>query len=157
MSSAPTALTTKSSIRCTRTPISHYGSITNCAIGNTPTTACALTSRSPTSLLWNSSPVGNFIGERQSVTNLLDEYSHFSCVCVRVTLQPYFDTNTSSDDLDRTHIFRRPFCYARHLERYVLFGAPSSRKNSPSGDCIRLPGDQPAAFGKTRARPAQSL
>src|SRR2546427_4712167 len=74
MSSAPTALTTKSSIRCTRTPISHYGSITNCAIGNTPTTACALTSRSPTSLLWNSSPVGNFIGERQSVTNLLDEY-----------------------------------------------------------------------------------
>src|SRR3989475_11193168 len=76
MSSAPTALTTKSSIRCTRTPISHYGSITNCAIGNTPTTACALTSRSPTSLLWNSSPVGNFIGERQSVTNLLDEYIH---------------------------------------------------------------------------------
>src|SRR5438128_9832113 len=75
MSSAPTALTTKSSIRCTRTPISHYGSITNCAIGNTPTTACALTSRSPTSLLWNSSPVGNFIGERQSVTNLLDEYT----------------------------------------------------------------------------------
>src|SRR5437899_9987367 len=75
MSSAPTALTTKSSIRCTRTPISHYGSITNCAIGNTPTTACALTSRAPTSLLWNSSPVGNFIGERQSVTNLLDEYS----------------------------------------------------------------------------------
>src|SRR2546427_10580858 len=80
MSSAPTALTTKSSIRCTRTPISHYGSITNCAIGNTPTTACALTSRSPTSLLWNSSPVGNFIGERQSVTNLLDEYRSFSGV-----------------------------------------------------------------------------
>src|SRR5437899_2086194 len=78
MSSAPTALTTKSSIRCTRTPISHYGSITNCAIGNTPTTACALTSRSPTSLLWNSSPVGNFIGERQSVTNLLDEYTLFA-------------------------------------------------------------------------------
>src|SRR5207245_4318147 len=76
MSSAPTALTTKSSIRCTRTPISHYGSITNRAIGNTPTTACALTSRSPTSLLWNSSPVGNFIGERQSVTNLLDEYTY---------------------------------------------------------------------------------
>src|SRR2546427_6123761 len=78
MSSAPTALTTKSSIRCTRTPISHYGSITNCAIGNTPTTACALTSRSPTSLLWNSSPVGNFIGERQSVTNLLDEYTQLT-------------------------------------------------------------------------------
>src|SRR2546422_2011967 len=77
MSSAPTALTTKSSIRCTRPPISHYGSITNCAIGNTPTAACALTSRSPTSLLWNSSPVGNFIGERQSVTNLLDEYTCF--------------------------------------------------------------------------------
>src|SRR5207245_11539891 len=74
MSSAPTALTTKSSIRCTRTPLSHYGSITNCAIGHTPTTACALTSRSPTSLLWNSSPVGHFIGERQSVTNLLGEY-----------------------------------------------------------------------------------
>src|SRR2546428_11197776 len=79
MSSAPTALTTKSSIRCTRTPISHYSSITNCAIGNTPTTACALTSRSPTSLLWNSSPVGNFIGERQSVTNLLDEYTLLRC------------------------------------------------------------------------------
>src|SRR5437870_7264623 len=78
MSSAPTALTTKSSIRCTRTPISHYGSITNCAIGNTPTTACALTSRSTTSLLWNSSPVGNFIGERQSITNLLNEYSDWT-------------------------------------------------------------------------------
>jgi hypothetical protein len=33
------------------------------------------TSRSPTSLHWNSSPVGKTIGERQSVSNLLDEYS----------------------------------------------------------------------------------
>src|SRR2546427_10598573 len=89
MSSAPTALTTKSSIRCTRTPISHYGSITNCAIGNTPTTACALTSRSPTSLLWNSSPVGNFIGERQSVTNLLDEYRPLPTCAETATLKGF--------------------------------------------------------------------
>src|SRR5712692_4837120 len=75
MSSAPIALTTKSSIRCTRTPISHHGSITSCAIGNIPTTACALTRPLPTSPHWNSSPVGKTIGERQSVTNLLDEYS----------------------------------------------------------------------------------
>src|SRR5258707_15493960 len=64
----------KSSIRCTPTRTSRCGSITNCAIGNTPTTACAPTSRSPTSLHWNSSPVGNSFGERPSVTNLLDEY-----------------------------------------------------------------------------------
>src|SRR6266851_5378664 len=65
----------KSSIRCTPTRTSRCGSITNCAIGNTPTTACAPTSRSPTSLHWNSSPVGNSFGERPSVTNLLDEYT----------------------------------------------------------------------------------
>src|SRR5258708_9455257 len=75
MSSALTAPTMKSSIKCTRTLISHCNSIINCAIGNTPTTACAPTSRSPTSPHWNSSPVGKLIGERQSVTNLLDEYS----------------------------------------------------------------------------------
>src|SRR5258708_1441009 len=74
MSSALTAPTMKSSIKCTRTLISHCNSIINCAIGNTPTTACAPTSRSPTSPHWNSSPVGKLIGERQSVTNLLDEY-----------------------------------------------------------------------------------
>src|SRR5258708_29860389 len=74
MSSALTAPTMKSSIKCTRTLISHCNSIINCAIGNTPTTACARTSRSPTSPHWNSSPVGKLIGERQSVTNLLDEY-----------------------------------------------------------------------------------
>src|SRR5258708_26499811 len=75
MSSALTAPTMKSSIKCTRTLISHCNSIINCAIGNTPTTACAPTSRSPTSPHWNSSPVGKLIGERQSVTNLLDEYT----------------------------------------------------------------------------------
>src|SRR2546428_11170010 len=100
MSSAPTALTTKSSIRCTRTPISHYGSITNCAIGNTPTTACALTSRSPTSLLWNSSPVGNFIGERQSVTNLLDEYTklteHSNCGKLSVYSARFFSLRVAN-------------------------------------------------------------
>src|SRR5579864_4522165 len=80
MSSAPIAPTTKSSIRCTRTPISPCGSITSCAIGNTPITACDPTSRSLTSLHWNSSPVGNSIGERQSVTNLLDEYTYCSTI-----------------------------------------------------------------------------
>src|SRR5258708_23615709 len=75
MSSAPIAPTTKSSIKCTPTRTSHSGSITSYAIGNTPTTAYALTSPSLTSHHWNSSPVGNFIGERQSVTNLLDEYT----------------------------------------------------------------------------------
>src|SRR5579864_1207872 len=78
MSSAPIAPITKSSIRCTRTPISPCGSITSCAIGNTPITACDPTSRSLTSLHWNSSPVGNSIGERQSVTNLLDEYTELT-------------------------------------------------------------------------------
>jgi hypothetical protein len=47
---------------------------TSCAIGNIPTTACALASPSPTSPHWNSSLVGKTIGERQSVANLLDEY-----------------------------------------------------------------------------------
>src|SRR5229473_337790 len=74
MSSALTAPTMKSSIKCTRTLISPCSSIISCAIGNTPTTACDPTSRSPTSPHWNSSPVGNSTGERQSVTNLLDEY-----------------------------------------------------------------------------------
>src|SRR6266481_677558 len=74
MSSAPIAPTTKSSIRCMLTRTSHSSSITSYAIGNTPTTACARTNRSPTSPHWNSSPVGKLIGERQSVTNLLDEY-----------------------------------------------------------------------------------
>src|ERR1700688_3119754 len=78
MSSAPIALTTKSSIRCTRTPISHHGSTTSCAIGNIPITACALTSPSPTSPHWNSSLVGKTIRERQSVTNLLDEYRNLT-------------------------------------------------------------------------------
>src|SRR5438128_1692792 len=45
MSSAPIARITKSSTRCTPTPISPCGSITSCVTGNTPTTACALTSR----------------------------------------------------------------------------------------------------------------
>src|SRR5713226_2008118 len=84
MSSALTAPTMKSSIRCTRTPISHCGSIISCAIGNTSITACDPTSRSPTSPHWNSSPVGNSIGERQSVTNLLDEYT---CLPVVATLR----------------------------------------------------------------------
>src|SRR6266478_8489393 len=77
----------KSSIRCTPTRTSRCGSITNCAIGNTPTTACAPTSRSPTSLHWNSSPVGNSFGERPSVTNLLDEYTTLTellCECYKI-------------------------------------------------------------------------
>src|SRR6266851_3554659 len=77
----------KSSIRCTPTRTSRCGSITNCAIGNTPTTACAPTSRSPTSLHWNSSPVGNSFGERPSVTNLLDEYSNFQTHLECATLE----------------------------------------------------------------------
>src|SRR5216110_3243548 len=75
MSSAPIARITKSSTRCTPTPISPCGSITSSAAGNTPTTACALTSPSPTSPHSNSSPAGNSFRERQSVTNLLDEYT----------------------------------------------------------------------------------
>src|SRR6202795_1449955 len=75
MSSALTAPTMKSSTKCTRTRTSLRASIFSCVIGNTPTTACALTSPSPTSPHWNSSPVGKTIRERQSVTNLLDEYT----------------------------------------------------------------------------------
>src|SRR6266849_2848328 len=78
MSSVPTAPTMKSSTKCTRTRTSHRASIISCAIGNTPTTACALTSHSLTSPHWNSSPVGKTTHERQSVTNLLDEYTGFT-------------------------------------------------------------------------------
>src|SRR5580704_11938245 len=74
MSNAPTAPTMKSSTKYMRTPTSHRASIISSAIGNTPTTACALTSPSPTSPRWNSSPTGKTTHERQSVTNLLDEY-----------------------------------------------------------------------------------
>ena len=47
-SSARTARITKSSIKCMPTPISRSASTTNCAAGNTPTTACAHISRWPT-------------------------------------------------------------------------------------------------------------
>src|SRR5258707_15474198 len=86
MSTAPTAPTTKSFIRCMPTRTSHSGSITSYAIGNIPTTACARTSPSLTSPHWNSSPVGNFIGERQSVTNLLDEYTSLTALEVRASI-----------------------------------------------------------------------
>src|SRR5258707_12070048 len=91
----------KSSIRCTPTRTSRCGSITNCAIGNTPTTACAPTSRSPTSLHWNSSPVGNSFGERPSVTNLLDEYTTLSASFFPCTVP-----KSTTPDLDSfpTHI-----------------------------------------------------
>src|SRR5712664_1095738 len=69
------ARTTKSSIRCTPTPIRCPSSIANCVSGNTPTTMFGLTSPWPTSLHRNLSHVGNLNSERQSVTNLLDEYT----------------------------------------------------------------------------------
>ena len=73
MSSAPTtAHTMKSSTRCTRTPTSHCGSIIRGAIGNTPTTARALTRLAPTSPPGIRHPLEKT--QRQSVTNLLDEY-----------------------------------------------------------------------------------
>jgi len=83
MSNALTAPTTKSSIRFTPTLISHSSSIISYVIGNTPTTACALTNRSPTSPHSNSSPVGNSNAERQSVTNLLDEYTQLPQIVLR--------------------------------------------------------------------------
>src|SRR5260370_32239181 len=78
----------KTPIRCTLPRTSNSDSITSYAIGNTPTTASARTSRSPTSRHWNSSPVGKLIGERQSVTNLLDEYTslHFIGAASKLTL-----------------------------------------------------------------------
>src|SRR5258708_36787253 len=86
MTSAPIAPTKTIYTECPPFRTSHSGSITSYAIGNTPTTAYALTSPSLTSHHWNSSPVGNFIGERQSVTNLLDEYTSLTALEVRASI-----------------------------------------------------------------------
>jgi len=72
--SVRTAPTTKSSTRCTRSPIKSRCSTSSYGTGREPTTACDPTSRSPTSPRWNLSPAESTISERQSVTNLLDEY-----------------------------------------------------------------------------------
>ncbi len=62
---------------CTQNPIRCLRSTANCCTGNTPTTACDNTSRWPISPRLNSSLDGSRIPERQSVTNLLDEYTWF--------------------------------------------------------------------------------
>jgi|SRR5712692_2795426 len=62
---------------CTQNPIRCLRSTANCCAGNTPTTACDHTSRWPISPPLNSSLDGSRIPERQSVTNLLDEYTWF--------------------------------------------------------------------------------
>src|SRR5438105_8295023 len=74
MSSVPTAPTTRSFMKCTRTPTNFPCSTANSATGKMSTTACGLTRPSPTSLRSNSSANTNENKERQSVTNLLDEY-----------------------------------------------------------------------------------
>src|SRR5437868_10925322 len=77
MSSVPTAPTTRSFMKCTRTPTNFPCSTANSATGKMSTTACGLTRPSPTSLRSNSSVNTNENKERQSVTNLLDEYINF--------------------------------------------------------------------------------
>src|SRR3981081_4264693 len=57
-----------------RSPIRSPLGTVNCDTGRKPTTTSDHTSRLPTSLHWNLSPVGNTTSERRSVTNLLDEY-----------------------------------------------------------------------------------
>src|SRR5260221_4274021 len=73
--SARTAPTMRSSTKGAPTPTTCLCSTTSYAAGNIPTTVCVHTSPWPTSLHWNLSLAGNTILERQSVTNLLDEYS----------------------------------------------------------------------------------
>src|SRR6202022_543604 len=76
--SARTAPTMRSSTKSVPPPTTCLRSTTSYAAGNIPTTVCVHTSRWPTSPHWNLSLAGNTILERQSVTNLLDEYSHWT-------------------------------------------------------------------------------
>src|SRR6202022_1887427 len=75
--SARTAPTMRSSTKSVPPPTTCLRSTTSYAAGNIPTTVCVHTSLWPTSLHWNLSLAGNTILERQSVTNLLDEYNLF--------------------------------------------------------------------------------